>query len=721
MGTVLRDLSLLLAAASAVIDAQTPAVATWVQQSPQTSPPGTGNYGMAFDSAHGQFVLYSYPSTWVWDSSNPNWIKRSPQANPQVADAVVVFDSVHKQIVLAGTDPTGSFVTWVWDGVNWTQKAPKTSPPPRRAFAMAFDSARGQAVLFGGAHPDPYSASVNSNDTWVWDGENWNRKFPETSPQARHSFAMAYDSARGQVVLFSGSVADTNNRGAPSPGDTWVWNGGNWTPKAPKSSPGPRDSSVMANDSVRNQIVLFGGSGNRGDLNDTWAWDGSNWSQSAIQNSPPVRSGAAMAYGCGQFLLFGGFSLSAPQLYLSDTWTMGTPGCPLTPPSQIPKTLSISSGDPQTAATGAAVAVAAKVTDMAGLPVVGAKVTFTVTSGTAEIASAVVNTVGDGTATAQVTMGTAPGQVTIRADSSGLAPVTFTINVVPPFINPANGVIGLPMSTPPVMALSENALMQISGQGFVALGQGGTVGDGDLVNGSLPASFRGVCVSLSGAAAPLMAVNPTQIIFQVPVLPLGGTADVSVTTACGSGQDLQTAAVTLPVQATAPEFFYIARNADGTALVAARNNATGQPAFSSQPGDSVTVYLTGLGTTDSTNPGDIVSANVGVNTNVTLQLGAETITPDWVTTPSSVPGTSYIASIRENAGVYMIQFTIPSDAAPGNLPLIVTTGDGSTSPASAYLVIGQPASQSKVTQRVSNDGANQKNGFSGVGRRYQAR
>jgi uncharacterized protein (TIGR03437 family) len=360
--------------------------------------------------------------------------------------------------------------------------------------------------------------------------------------------------------------------------------------------------------------------------------------------------------------------------------------------------LMISAGDGQTAATGAAVGVVAQVTDAAGLPVAYVPVSFTVTSGAAQITNATVGTLGDGTATAPVVLGLSSGTVTIRAASAGLTSVTFTITVIPPFINTTNGISGLPMSSPPVQALSPNGLMQISGQGFLAGGGGtaGVVGDGDLVNGALPTVYQGVCVNLSGTPAPLLAVSATQIIFQVPLLQAGsGTADVSVTTACGSGQDVQIAAVTLPVQTTTPELFYAARNTDGTAMVAVMNNASAQAVTSSLPGDSVTVYLTGLGATDSTNPGDVLSGNVGVNASVTIQLGTETITPDWVTTPAALPGAPYVTSIGENAGVYMIEFTIPADAPGGNLPLIVTTGDGSTSPANAYLTVLQAMRSSR--------------------------
>jgi uncharacterized protein (TIGR03437 family) len=351
--------------------------------------------------------------------------------------------------------------------------------------------------------------------------------------------------------------------------------------------------------------------------------------------------------------------------------------------------LLISSGDGQNAATGMTVPVTARVVDAAGAPVEFVPVTFAITSGAAQIAVPTVITNSNGAAPAQVTLGSTPGTVTIRADSAGLSSVIFTINVVPPFLSPATPVTGLPMSNPPVTALSANALMQVSGQGFVTSGQGGLVSDGDLVNGALQPAYKGVCVSVGGIPAPILAVSPVQVIFQVPTLgPPGSTADVVLTLSCGSGQDAQLPPVTLPVQTTTPEFFYASQNADGTSLVAAMDNNSGKALGTVHPGDQIMVYLTGLGPTSPLiDPGALVTDNIGVSANVILQLGSQTITPDWVTTPKTLPGPPYITSIGENVGVYQILFTIPANAPAGNLSLVVMTDDGAMSPSAAYLVV----------------------------------
>jgi uncharacterized protein (TIGR03437 family) len=199
---------------------------------------------------------------------------------------------------------------------NWTRQIPSTFPPARSFHAMAYDSARGQVVLFGGTVVlSGGQTGSGFNDTWIWDGSNWTQKLPQGSPPALSSHAMAYDSAHGQVVLFGG-----NNSNGLS-GDTWVWDGSNWTKKSPQNSPSARSAHAMAYDSAHGQVVLFGGYDGKS-RSDTWVWDGSNWTQKSLQNGPSARNYYAMAYDAahGQTVLFGGGPTAVAADGLNDTW-----------------------------------------------------------------------------------------------------------------------------------------------------------------------------------------------------------------------------------------------------------------------------------------------------------------------------------------------------------------------------------------------------------------
>jgi hypothetical protein len=174
---------------------------------------------------------------------------------------------------------------------------------------MAYDAAQGQVVLFGGL------ATVSSRlgDTWLWNGSNWTQASPANSPPARASGVMVYDAATSQIVLFGGV-----NAGGSDIGDTWLWNGTDWTQATPANSPSPRDDYAMVYDAAHGEVVLFGGASNGTYLNDTWVWNGTNWTQLSPANSPPARYTPGMAYDAalGQVVMWGGYN----GTYLNDTW-----------------------------------------------------------------------------------------------------------------------------------------------------------------------------------------------------------------------------------------------------------------------------------------------------------------------------------------------------------------------------------------------------------------
>src|SRR5262245_30631845 len=159
------------------------------------------------------------------------------------------------------------------------------SLPARTRHAMAYDTARHEVVLFGGGGPGGF----NFGDTWTWDGATWARATPAMSPLARTSTAMAYDAARDRVVLFGGSVYSRVL------GDTWEWDGTNGTRAPPTSSLPARRDQAMAYDARRGRIVLFGGQGD-GPFGDTWEWDGTDWTRATPATSPSARWDHAMAY-----------------------------------------------------------------------------------------------------------------------------------------------------------------------------------------------------------------------------------------------------------------------------------------------------------------------------------------------------------------------------------------------------------------------------------------
>jgi hypothetical protein len=192
--------------------------------------------------------------TWVWDGSN--WTLKTPSNSPPGrAEATMKFDSARGQMVLfggyGGVNSYGD--TWVWNGTSWTQEELSTNPPARQDAAMAYDAAGGNIVLFGGGSIVNSTEGPALNDTWVWNGSQWTEKHPSTSPPGRVRAGMANYSEQGRVFLFGGIGATAYLN------DTWSWNGSDWTEDNPQNTPTPRMGFGMAPDDAEGNLVMFGG------------------------------------------------------------------------------------------------------------------------------------------------------------------------------------------------------------------------------------------------------------------------------------------------------------------------------------------------------------------------------------------------------------------------------------------------------------------------------
>jgi hypothetical protein len=264
--------------------------------------------------------------TWEWDGRV--WRELQPSQSPSPRSlASMAYDAARRRMVLFGGYDSGTSTirgdTWEWDGVNWTQRSPVTSPPPRSSNAFAFDAQRGRCVLFGGL-----DATGLLNDTWEWDGSTWLQRTPTNAPSPRLRPGMAYDSDRAMCVLFGGA---TQVGGSFT--DTWEWDGNDWLLRSPAMAPLGRTDHGMAYDTARRRVVLTGGfrNGSPTWFIDTWEWDGSNWSQRAPVNTPSkVCVSGIMAYDTARercvFYQAGTWSYAATQPALFAPFGNACPG-----------------------------------------------------------------------------------------------------------------------------------------------------------------------------------------------------------------------------------------------------------------------------------------------------------------------------------------------------------------------------------------------------------
>ncbi len=154
--------------------------------------------------------------------------------------------------------------TWELHNTTWRRRSPTVSPPGRADCGLAYDVARGRLVLHGGAGDTGFQRS----DTWEWDGETW-IEAPPGGPISYYT-TNVYLGARHALWEY----------GRRDSAAVWEWNGTTWDYVG--EGPPARTQPALAYDPVRDQVVMFGGRTEDnpvGHRNDTWIWDGTTWTQ----------------------------------------------------------------------------------------------------------------------------------------------------------------------------------------------------------------------------------------------------------------------------------------------------------------------------------------------------------------------------------------------------------------------------------------------------------
>jgi hypothetical protein len=255
----------------------------WTEQHPADAPSPRCCYAMAYDAVRGQTVLVGgcdpydcFMDTWTWDGAD--WTEQHPAHPPSifVYSPGLAYDAARGELVLTSTSyPYRQLVTWVWDGSDWILQTPKAAPPDTMDGGLSYDAGRQLVTHFGGEF-DAFESYHYRDDTWVWNGRNWKRLYLRVHPQARGRSGMAFDELAGRILMFGGCCRSLGGFF----GDTWSWDGFAWQRLDPANTPLARERPAMVWDTVRQQIVLFGGNDAPyyyRDFGDTWTWDGSDW------------------------------------------------------------------------------------------------------------------------------------------------------------------------------------------------------------------------------------------------------------------------------------------------------------------------------------------------------------------------------------------------------------------------------------------------------------
>ncbi len=237
------------------------------------------------------------------------------QPGPRSGGGAVYDEATQHVLMLSGTaggkPPEQALTIWSWQAECW-RAVDKTGPAGRDFGVIAYDDARGRLIVYGGRG----TSGEPLTDLSEWDGQKWQPLQAAIPNGASNHFAGVFDAdAKHVVAVFGAGQAERELPG------TWGWDGRSWMRLA-SAGPPPRAHYALGYDPRRKAVVLFGGFRNETNetLADLWEWNGQAWTQHKGQGPDP-RAGARFAYDddLGALVLFGGSV--GRGTYFADTWS----------------------------------------------------------------------------------------------------------------------------------------------------------------------------------------------------------------------------------------------------------------------------------------------------------------------------------------------------------------------------------------------------------------
>jgi hypothetical protein len=185
-------------------------------------------------------------------------------------------------------------------------------------LGIAFDDAESRIVGFGTKANLQQSGlqQLPPGETWTWDGTNWTHQSPAISPPARHLANLVYDSRRKRVLMMGGFARPNETFK-----DVWAWSDGNWqevaqAPDSYRSLPADVTYDAQHDEMVR----YFFSSGTIADPRIVWLFDGTSWRSVLVGPGDLPYSGALMFDAqLGKVVMFG------EQASATDKWGQGGP------------------------------------------------------------------------------------------------------------------------------------------------------------------------------------------------------------------------------------------------------------------------------------------------------------------------------------------------------------------------------------------------------------
>ena len=238
-------------------------------------------------------------------------------------------------------------------------------------------------------------------------------------------------------------------------------------------------------------------------------------------------------------------------------------------------------------------------------------------------------------------------------------PVALAMAALPPVVETVISAVWDPRLT----AIAPGGLFTVFGR-HLAKVSGDLAG---LVGNRIPLALNGTSLTIAGRAAPLIDVQPDRVIAQVPTDLPPGRHPVRIRTREG-----ESAAVMTTVAAAAPAVFFQQTTREGNVAVVHKGNGTVvSPENPARPSEVLIFFSTGFG-------GRTLPA-IGTGVAAPFEAPVRTTVP-MVTIGGRQAPSVYSVLVPGLIGIVQTAVRMPAAAGNGNLPLVVTIGQASSSP-----------------------------------------
>lgn len=249
----------------------------------------------------------------VWTNLTSTNSSVSPSPRIDSAMAYDAASGVQKVVLFGGQSPGGVLGdTWLFVNGSWSPDSASSAPPARASASLAYDTAAGDdyLVLFGGVNgSDVYG------DTWEFTSQaQWTEISAgnASSPAPRYAAGLVFDTDLGYLLLFGGT------NGVSLWSDTWVYLHGTWERLSPVTSPPGRLTAGFAFDAADGFAFLFSGGASVSETSvvrtDLWAFASGDWTNITAEQIrlPPLPASSSLGSNFPELLLIaGGIAVAA--------------------------------------------------------------------------------------------------------------------------------------------------------------------------------------------------------------------------------------------------------------------------------------------------------------------------------------------------------------------------------------------------------------------------